>query len=185
MLMVDGSGPDQAFYIDDNDLDPQYNFDFTGRTNNGQLFERGGYQYTRPYGWNRAALKVLGRYNNDVWLGNPGIRTDSTSGEWAVSYHGTTSESIGPISSRGYDTGKCTRDKFGPGIYSTPSPEVATKYAISFPHKGKSYRMMVQNRVNLNNSNIVPEEKTGVGAAYFVTPNDEDIRPYGVCLKQA
>ncbi|CAB4045711.1 ubiquitin domain-containing, partial [Paramuricea clavata] len=137
-----------------------------------------------PQSCHRVALKVLGRYDDDVWLGRHGIRTWSSEGEWAVSYHGTAPENIRRICSGGYDTGTCTKQMFGPGIYSTPSFAVAESYAKQFVLKGVSYKMLLQNRVNLNSSNIVAKENNHTEADYFVTPDDKDIRPYGVCLKQ-
>ncbi len=183
-MLVGSSGPEQVYYLEEGDVDPQYNYDFTDKMNDGVRFERGGYAYTRPYGWNRFALKVLGSYDDDVWLGKAGIRTDSSSGEWAVSYHGSEKHNIRAISKHGYDPSKSMRQLFGPGTYSTPSPAVAAGYATSFSEHGNSYKMMLQNRVNINSSEIVPEARTGVGAAYFVTPNSEDVRPYGVCIQQ-
>jgi hypothetical protein len=177
--------PVQTSYIDDDDLDQLYNYNFTNVLDSDLQFVRGGYPYTRPCGWHRVALKVLGRYDDDVWLGAHGSRTWSSSGEWAVSYHGTAAEIIRPICSGGYDTGKCTRQMFGPGIYSTPSFAVAESYAKQFVLNGVSYKMLLQNRVNLVSSKIVPRESMNCAEAdYFVTPDDKDIRPYGVCLKQ-
>ena len=55
----------------------------------GGLLYRGGYEYHWPYGWKRYAIKVLGRFENDNWLGEKGLWFDSSEGEWPVSYHGT------------------------------------------------------------------------------------------------
>ena len=35
-------------------------YDFTGKVGNGTKHYRGGYEYQRPYGWKRYAIKVLG-----------------------------------------------------------------------------------------------------------------------------
>ena len=180
-----GEGPDPAHYIKDSDLDPQFDYDFTHVKDDGIRFERGGYEYKRPYGWDRCALKVLGKFPpDDTWLGVNGIRTDSSNGEWAVSYHGTAMKNIAPIASDGFDNSKSKRQAYGPGIYSTPSIDVASYYASEFTYEGKGFKVVLQNRVDLQASNEIPAKTTGVGAAYFVTPDDNNIRPYGVCLKE-
>ena len=180
-----GAGPEPAHYIKDSDLDPQFDYDFTHVKDDGRKFERGGYEYKRPCGWDRCALKVRGKFPpGDTWLGEMGIRTGSSDGEWAVSYHGTAVGNIGPIADGGFDPGKNKRELFGPGIYSTPSIDVASRYASKFTYKGKRFKVVLQNRVNLCSSDVIPAEKTGVGAAYFVTPDDNNIRSYGVCLKE-
>jgi hypothetical protein len=184
-----GDGPEKVHYIDEDDLDPEYDYDFSDKKDDGTKYERGGYPYKRPYGWDRAALKVLNKYDKDnVWLGEKGVRTGSSPGEWAISYHGTAAENIKPIAHGGYDPEKGTRHLLGKGIYSTPSPDVAAygangTYAKTFKYNGKSYKMILQNRVNLQESTIARKEKAW-NEVYFVTVNPEYLRPYGVCLKQ-
>ena len=180
-----GAGPEPAYYIKDSDLDPRFDYSFTHVKDKRREFERGGYEYKRPCGWDRYALKVLGKFPpNDTWLGEMGLRTGSSDGEWAVSYHGTAVGNIGSIAAVGFDTSKSVRAKFGLGVYSTPSIDVASRYASEFMYEGKMYKVVLQNRVNLYASDVIPAEKTGVGASYFVTPDDNNIRPYGVCLKK-
>lgn len=72
---------------------------------------------------------------------------------------------------------------YGRGIYSTPSIEVASKYAKVFEHKGKWYKIVFQNRVCPDNLLIIDEKTTGVGE-YWVQPGDKMIRPYGICIKE-
>lgn len=64
-----------------NDLDPRFDYDFTEIADDGKRYKRGGFQYKRPYGWNRIAIKVLGKYSDDVWLGRDGIRKEQSPGE--------------------------------------------------------------------------------------------------------
>ena len=170
--------------FDDDLLDPPYDFDFTHIHDDGTVFQRGSYTYKRPCGWNRIALKVKGKYEDDVWLGAAGSRRHSSPGEWAVSYHGTGKLGIKGIAESGYDSSKLRRELYGKGIYSTPDIEVAKGYAQKFGFQGKSYLMVFQNRVNLANSTIIPKERTGAGAEYFVTPLQDNIRPYGICIKE-
>ena len=62
-------------------LSPDYDYDFTDKTDDGTRFERGGYTYSRPYGWQRYALNVSEKYGDNVWLGGGGTRTEFTPGE--------------------------------------------------------------------------------------------------------
>ena len=77
-----------TYYVDDSLLDPAYDYDFTGWRHDGTKFYRGGYEYHRPYGWKRYALKVLDRFGDNKWLGKPGYRVGSSEDEWPVSYMG-------------------------------------------------------------------------------------------------
>ena len=172
-----------AYYVDDSLLDPHFDYDFTRKVNDGTKYFRGGYEYQRPYGWKRYALKVVGKYENDKWLGDPGQRLLSSDGEWPVSYHGTGEHAGRNIAQEGYRLSKGKRFKFGYGIYSTPSIEVAEMYAKSFTLKGKLCKMVLQNRVCPTNLQIVNAETTGVGAEYWVHPKKDFIRPYGFCVK--
>ena len=171
-----------TFYIDDSLLDSKFDYDFTKKGNDGKKYYRGGYQYQRPYGWKRYAIKVLGRFENDEWLGEQGQRFESSKGEWPVSYHGTGKSATGSIAQDGYLLSKGKRFKFGRGIYSTPSIEVASKYAQKFEHEGKEYKIVFQNRVCPDNLAIIDAKTTGVGE-YWVQPRQDLIRPYGICIK--
>lgn len=55
--------------LNSNLLDPAYDFDFSTLTDDGKEYKRGDYIYNRPYGWKRIALKVKGKYEDNVWLG--------------------------------------------------------------------------------------------------------------------
>ena len=73
-----GGGP---LRVSTDGLAPEFDIDFTYVRDNGKQYKRGGFEYKRPYGWNRFAVRVLGRYENDLWLGADGDRTEETSGE--------------------------------------------------------------------------------------------------------
>ena len=181
VIILRGGGM-PTLYIDDSLLDPSYDYDFTGRRDDGTKFYRGGYEYHRPYGWRRYALKVLGRFGDNRWLGTKGHRAASCSGEWPVSYHGTGVNVSGNIAQEGYDLSKGKRFRYGRGIYSTPSVEVAAKYAQTFLHEGKRYQMVFQNRVSPTDLKIIDAKSTKVGE-YWVQPDQELIRPYGICMR--
>ena len=178
------SGGECRFYfLDDKFLDPQHDRDYTIKQDD-RISKRGSYMYKRPYGWKRIALKVKGKYEDDVWLGELGPRRHSSPGEWAVSYHGTSKLGVKGIAESGYDNSKLERDRYGKGHYSTPDIEVAMCYAQDVQIEGRTYRMVLQNRVNLSKSKIIPKEETRAGAEYFMTPSHNHIRPYGICIKE-
>ena len=173
------------FFIDDYLLDPPFDFDFT---NINTEFYRGGERYYRPCGWQRFAIKVLGKYEDDKWLGEQGIRQHSSEGEWPVSYHGTKKECSDSITRQGFLLRYGTRFLHGPGIYSTPSIEVAANpslYAAPFDHEGNKYQLVFQTRICPEGMKKIPSEKTGVGEEYWIQENENLIRPYGICLKPA
>jgi len=173
-------GGELLFYLDETQLDKQFNCDFSQVVDNGNRFERGGYTYSRPYGWQRFALKVKGHFDDDRWLGSAGHRHHSDEGEWPVSYHGTGLHAAASIAEEGYRLGKCTRFLYGKGIYSTPELAVAVLYTTHFNDQGQEYQLILQNRVNPESLKIVT---TGVGE-YWVSSKDEHIRPYGVCIRK-
>ncbi|CAG8597992.1 11585_t:CDS:1 [Acaulospora morrowiae] len=169
-------------------LDPRYNYDFTNANDDGRKFMRGQYEYKRPLGWNRIALKVLDKYENNHWLGvGSSRRTHSTSAcvnEWPVSYHGTEKHNFNSISDQGYLLSKGKRFAFGYGIYSTPDIKIAARYAKEFTHEEEKYKMVFQNRVNPENLIRISAVKTRFGGEFWISPSGEDIRPYGICIKK-
>jgi hypothetical protein len=167
-------------------LDQELHYDFTDISDNGRTFFRGGSIYNRPCGWQRYALKVDGKFTDDIWLNGKTPRADqysSAEGEWAVSYHGTSVNNGLSIGQEGYKLSKGERFLHGKGIYSTPDIEVATLYAKNVSYHGNTYKFVVQNRVNPKTVIKVDKAKTGVGE-YWISPNDDDIRPYGFCIKK-
>ena len=182
VLRLRGGGM-PTYYVNDSLLDSKFDYDFTRQVDDGKKYYRGGYEYQRPYGWKRYAIKVLGRFENDKWLGEKGLRFHSSEGEWPVSYHGTGESASGSIAQDGYRLSKGKRFKYGSGIYSTPSIQVAAKYANVFKHKGKKYKLVFQNRVCPTNLKIVDAQMTGVGE-YWLQPRENFIRPYGICIQQ-
>ena len=168
------------YYIPDSAYDPKYDYDFTNYKGDDTRCVRGNYPYTRPAGWNRKAVSVIKKYEDDVWLGERGWRDESSRGEWPVSYHGTNINNVPNIVKGGYDTSKCVREAYGRGIYSTPDIKVAEGYATKFTYNGETLQCILQNRVNLKETKV---HKTPCGI-YFVTPDVNYIRPYGVCLRK-
>ena len=182
VLRLRGGGA-PTYYVDDSLMDSRFDYDFTRVADDGTKYYRGGHEYSRPYGWMRYAIKVIGRFENDKWLGRKGQRTHSTDGEWPVSYHGTGESASGSIVQDGYSVSKGKRFKYGRGIYSTPSIQVAAKYAKVFVHKGSRYKLVFQNRICPDELKIFDSKTTGVGE-YWVQPNENLIRPYGICIQR-
>ena len=152
-------------------------------SNDDGNYERGGWPFTRPYGWRKKALRVLGRFDDDNWLGASGSvsREESVYKEWPVSYHGTSSNVVESIVENGYDLSKGHRFAFGVGIYSTPMPKVAEEqYSKKFYHKGCYYKMIFMNRVH---PSCTTKHNTKCGI-YFVTAEDRHIRPYAILFKK-
>ena len=170
-------------------LSLNYDYDFTDKTDDGTRFERGGYTYSRPYGWQRYALNVIEKYGDNVWLGGGGTRTESTPGEWPVSFHGTKQDSVRGIAEQGYLLSKSQREAYGRGIYSSPSIKVAELYAEEFSYNSKKYKVVFQNRVNSNGLKVIPvdqirRDRSDVNGDYWIQTREDYIRPYGICVKK-
>lgn len=190
VVLVRGGGP--AFQLDPDDLAPRFDYDFTNQKDDGQTYMRGKFEYRRPYGWRRYAIKVLGRreYGGDGWLGPGGIRTQTDGSEWPVSYHGTSMESAKKIIKEGVKVGH--RARFDKGVYSSPSIHVAEGYSSTFDHGGKRYKVILQNRVNPTDGHltIIDASRTGAGGDYWISPKNDpargvhDVRPYNILIKE-
>ena len=167
-------------------LDERFHFDFTSVVDK-KAYNRGGLVYIRPCGWKRFALKVDGKYKDNTWLLGKGKRPDpfsSTQEEWPVSYHGTSYNNGLSIAEEGYRLSQCKRFKHGFGIYSTPDINVAFKYAETRKQSdGKTYKVVIQNRVNPKTLIKIDKAETKVGE-YWISPSEDDIRPYGFCTRE-
>ncbi len=100
-----------------------------------------------------------------------------------MSYHGTSLNNGLSIGEEGYKLSQGERFWHGKGIYSTPDIKVAFKYAKDVPFNGKTFKLVVQNRVNPETVIKVDKAVTKVGE-YWISPNDDDIRPYGFCVRE-
>ena len=160
------------FALDPAVLDPQYNFDFTYLKDDGTKYQRGGRDYKRPYGWNKIALNVKNKYESRDWM-------EDGSGEWVVSYHGTSKECAEEIARTKYDLSKGKGFSYGRGIYSSSDPAVAEGYAKPFTFENKQYKVIIQNRVYMEGTDLI------LPVNYFVTREEKDIRPYALLYKKA
>ncbi|CAG8582317.1 1180_t:CDS:2 [Ambispora gerdemannii] len=186
-LRGSGTGILSCSFLNSDQLDPRFDFDFTNVFDApNTLFMRGSFQYKRPCGWNRMALKVLNKYGDNAWLGatSRSFRHASDTNEWPVSYHGTAKSNCHSMAEDGYELSKGKRFLFGRGIYSTPDINVASRYAEKFTHDGQEYRVVIQNRVNPNTLFIISAEETDGYGEYWISPSGVDVRPYGICIKK-
>ena len=171
---------DDILVLDKDSWDRMYDYDFTNIDDEGKHFIRGGIEYRRPCGWKRFAIKVIGKYENEAWLGS-----NNSPDEWPVSYHGLELKGAQAVAKMGYDLTKHKRFVHGRGVYSTPDINVAKGFAKTFTANGEEYFVILQNRVNPNPENLIKlsNEETGNGE-YWISPSDTDIRPYGLCIKR-
>ena len=160
-------------------FDPSKNCDFTWLQDDGQIYKRGNHVYQRPYGWNRISFNVKNKYDDNKWLGeDPGSdfnRTQGLKDEWPMAYHGMkkllhtmlqTEDSNPPKS------GELVR-----GFYSCPDPKVAEESAPVFTYNSRKFKVMIQSRVNMNDTLIVGDQR------FYATANPENIRPVGLLIK--
>ncbi|CAI2170255.1 16457_t:CDS:1 [Funneliformis geosporum] len=169
--------------LDRDFLDPHYDYDFTNIKSSGRTYMRGNYKYVRPYGWNRIAIRVLDKYSDNRWLGvnNRTKFSDSVEGEWIVSFHGTAKNNANSIARDGFLLSKGNRFQYGRGVYSTPDIDTAACYAEKFEYGGVNYQVVFQNRVKPGTFDVVSSES---GLKIFISRNDKNIRPYGICIRK-
>jgi hypothetical protein len=180
-------------------FDFQYNRDY--RDWSGQEKEvRGGIGYSLPKGWKRFACRVKGKFGSD----NSWLRLDGGPGEWAIAYHGTSYEALVPILDGGLKAGSAqafkgnkdtrTGEVIGTGVYCSPSMLVAERYAGSRGGSGgtdigdHSVFFVLQCRVNpAKIKRCHDEEKSAFTdhSPYWVLNNPDDIRPYGILVREA
>ena len=160
------------FNIDQKDLNPVYNCDYTNLKDDGKVHRRGSRKYKRPYGWNRLALELGLKYGSEAWL------WEGSDDSWAVSYHGTKKQSAEEIVKTSYDLSKGKRFSYGRGIYSSPDPSIAEKYSQAFQYQGRWYKVLLQNRVNMEDTEYIEEKE------FFLTKKQNNIIPYRILYKK-
>uniref|UniRef100_A0A914D2M0 Ubiquitin-like domain-containing protein n=1 Tax=Acrobeloides nanus TaxID=290746 RepID=A0A914D2M0_9BILA len=184
-LVLQIKGGSEMFTLDPNDFDSAYDYDFTNIKDGTTRHSRGGKRYRRPEGANRYAIKVLGKYQTDE---NSWLQNSDSADVWPVAYHGTMKESAESIIREGFRLDKCSRFLYGNGIYCTPDPKVAFEYGIAFRYEGSSYKLIIQTRVDPSLYKSVHKKpdaiEEGLGE-YWLVPNGEAIRPYGICVYPA
>ena len=166
-------------FIPEHETDSQYDYEYKDNEESG--FMRGGRTFKRPSGWKKIALKVSGKYENDIWLGVGKRKNEKQSldGEWPISYHGPKDHNtIAAIVEDGYDIDENTRAQYGKGIYSSPTPKTAQSYAGNFIYNGKRISVIIMNRYHTSYTNVVNN------GDFLVTTNDSMIRPIAILIKE-
>ena len=98
-----------------------------------------------------------------------------------------------PILEDGLKVG--TRHLYGKGIYTSPALEkVAKHYGNKFSYEGKTYQMVLQNRVDPDPEHltIIPPDSSGIRKdfPYWISPLQDpekdifDVRPYGILTRE-
>ena len=175
------------------DFEPLYNRDYP----QAREERRGGQSYYFPQGWYRHALKVEDKYPNaQVWLGMA-----NSPGEWAVAYHGISTNVVRNITDTGLQHRFVTTDAFAAKAKEQrPSiPDVKGLYLATHCEGGasvytrggfkikdaqgneKTCHVVFQCRVE-NGKFTTHEGPVTVGLALRVF-DEKAIRPYGLLLK--
>ena len=159
---------------------------------------RGNKPYNPPLGWIGIGLNVMDKYENNIWIG-----MSNSPGEWCVAYHGvgnnTASDKVknstGCIIKGSFRPGrgqahKNCQDKYhygtvGEGVYCTPFPATAERYAGISEINGKKYKTILMVRVKpeaIRNCYICPDSKND--NYWVVNGTTDEIRPYRILYKE-
>eukprot|EP00929_Paragymnodinium_shiwhaense_P121071 TRINITY_DN93187_c0_g1_i1.p1 TRINITY_DN93187_c0_g1~~TRINITY_DN93187_c0_g1_i1.p1 ORF type:complete len:206 (+),score=22.94 TRINITY_DN93187_c0_g1_i1:57-674(+) len=121
-------------------FDPEYDYVYTGKKARRLSGQRGGENYIPPAGWTKVALNVSKYEDEDAGKAGDWLRTDEEEGGWPVVYHGTRAvpANIRSIIRKGFKLRGGRHKphngaKFGDGIYCSPDPEYAKRYAEDYP----------------------------------------------------
>jgi len=173
------------FNINPEDLDKRGDVDFDSP--GGRKETRGGMPYYQPAtGWRRIGLRVVGIYGDESWLA-----MDGNPGEWAVAFHGTStdgdaafsgianSRTIAPGRKNVWGASKATNrpDPIpNPGIYF--AQRIDQCYKMQSTLEGTTYEVAFQCRVD-------PAHvwETGNGQTWIVVDDPRSVRPYGICYR--
>ena len=163
-------------------LDPDlvtldYDCDLTDQTDHDTIFDEGE-KRTDSDRWYRYALNM----NEDSGS------TASAAGEWPVSFHGTKRSEVSSSTELLQGHLLSISRSYGRGICTSPSIEVAERYAEEFSYDSKKYKVVLQNRVNSNGLNVIPADRISSdrkhSEVYWIQTRDKYIRPYGICVKK-
>ena len=170
-------------------FDEAYDFMYEGDVSSGSRKRmRGGEEFIWPAGWRKLALHVTERYNKNDRDGNPWLDRDQG---WPVAFHGTSGSHVRGIRDivcngflpRGGESTPRNGEIFGVGIYCTPDPKFAAKYASNEPlvtSSGLKLEIVFQVRVRPGGY----EEHAHTHGRGWVIKRKEDIRPCGILLRE-
>jgi hypothetical protein len=78
---------------------------------------------------------------------------------------------------QGFDISKLKRSLYGKGHYTTPYIQIAEEFATETSLRSLKITYVIQSRVNPQNIIKRNDNK------YWILPNNDDLRPYGICYK--
>ena len=157
--------------------------------------KRGNKPYDPPLGWIGIGLKVLNKFENNIWIG-----MDNSDGEWCVAYHGVgrflgseqvknitgiiyKGEKFKPGENQAYESSDDENhpgEKVGKGVYCTPKIAVAESYAGDSEINGINYKTVLMVRVNPDKIRFSKNMED-----YWVVDGTTDqIRPYRILYKK-
>ena len=144
---------------------------------------RGNKPYYPPLGWIGIGLKVIDKYENNIWIG-----MDNREGEWCVAYHGigngnTYKSSFKPEGGQSHENcddifhpGK----KVGNGVYCTPKIEAAERFCGISEINGEKYQIVLMTRVKPDAIRQCKCEND----YWIVDGTLDEIRPYRILYKK-
>ena len=151
--------------------------------------------YYPPLGWIGIGLKVMDKYEDNIWIG-----MENCEGEWSVAYHGVghkkKSNEIKQIAKNIYKGGfkkgsgqyheHCNDlnhpgKKVGEGVYCTPKIEKAEGYAGIVDIEGRHYKLVLMVRVNPKKIRYCEHRERDY---WVVSGTTDDIRPYRILYKE-
>ena len=174
--------------LNKNQLDNEGNNKDGGWAPEGEM--RGNKPYYPPKGWIGIGLKVIDKYEDNIWIG-----MDNIEGEWCVAYHGVgrfkKSEEVKKITGSIYKSkfrpgsGQAHQNeddifhpgkKVGKGVYCSPKIETAEEYSGISEINGIKYKTVLMTRVKPDA--IRQCECTRGNSEYWVVDGTPDeIRP--------
>ena len=109
-------------------------------------------------------------------------RFENVPEEWPVAYHGTSKQNAISIAKYGFDEKKRVRQVYGEGDYSAPDINVASSYSPKFTYDDKTYRFVLQCRINPHT--MIPIPCRGDRGECYITKDTSDLRPYMVFVSR-
>jgi len=158
---------------------------------------RGNKPYDPPIGWIGIGLKVIDKYEDNIWIGKENLE-----GEWCVAYHGvgrrSESEEVkmntGNIYKSQYKSGGGQEHEYeddifhpgkkvGRGVYCSPKIETAEGYSGISVINGIKYKTVLMNRVKPDAIRQCECAK-GNSEYWVVNGTTDEIRPYRILYKK-
>jgi hypothetical protein len=185
-----------ACKLSKNQLDSRGN-----RTDGWRVGEkRGNKPYDPPLGWIGIGLKVLDKYEDNIWIG-----MNNAKEEWCVAYHGVgyseNSDNVkkitGLIYNGSFKPGKrqahdnCNDQfhpgkKVGEGVYCTPTIKTAEEYAGISEINGVRYKTVLMARVKPEAIRHCDDcfDSRAPYNYWVVNGTTDEIRPYRILYKK-